>query len=147
MLIKPPCWVLIIEILICFIPITLLWALGCFVAVAILFKEFDSIFSWFSLISAIFLLLGGMGLIGIFQIAIHIFDRGYQPATASIYRKLYAGILSLVLLNGFMIFTNGNLSISPMIIVFLTPIICSLHLISITKKSESKNESSLFNDV
>lgn len=146
MLTKPPFWILIVEILICFIPISLLWLVGSFMIGIRLFQSIEDIYSLFFLSSAALFLLGGIGLVGIIQIAMHIFDHGYQPATASIYRKLYAGILSLSLLTGSMIFGTG-FSLSPMLIVFLMPIICSFHLISITKKSKSKSEISMFTDV
>jgi hypothetical protein len=120
-----------------------LWLLGCFMLVVLLFTERVELFL---LPSAILLLLGGVGLIGIVQITLHIFDHGYQTATVSIYRKLYAGIFSLILLTGFMIFGTGSI-LSPMLIVFLMPIICSLHVISITKKTEPQIENSMFNDV
>jgi hypothetical protein len=145
MLTKPPFWVLIIEILICFIPISLLWLVGSFMIGVLLFQSIEDIYSLFFLPSAILFLLGGIGLVGIIQIVMHISDHGYQQATVSIYRKLYTGILSLILLTGSMIFGTGSI-LSPMLIVFLMPIICSLHLISITKKTELESEISMFND-
>lgn len=142
MLRKLPFWAVILEVLVCFIPISLLWLLGCSMLVVLLFTERVELFL---LPSAILLLLGGVGLVGIFQITIHLYYYPYQPATTTVYRNLYAGILSLSLLTGYMIFGTGSI-LSPMLIVFLMPIICSFHLISITKKSEPQSESPVFND-
>jgi hypothetical protein len=103
MLTKPPCWVLIIEILICFIPITLLWVFGVLMLLAFIFDGWG--LDIWMIPAFILLFLGGLGLIGFYQIMVHIYRFDYVQAENAVYRKLYAGITSL-----------GSLSIGAIII-------------------------------
>lgn len=63
---------LTIEIFICFIPITFLWMLGCFMGIVLLISD-PEIFNYLFLLPSVFFpLLGAIGLIGLLQMINHI---------------------------------------------------------------------------
>lgn len=122
---------LILEVSICFAPITLLWGFGVLMFGAVIFDGWG-IGIWLVPVS-ILLLLGGLGLMGLYQIMIHIYRFDFVETETKVYRKLYAGILSLGLLSIATIVINR---FSIELIIYLVPIICSLHLIFLTKRKK-----------
>ena len=104
-------------------------------------------FFLFILPIATLLILGAIGIIGLVQIMDHIYYKGYTATKITVHIKIYAGIVSIGAFCIFMIFSN-SFSISPILVIFLLPVGCGLHLISITKpENPTKPEQSIFNDV
>jgi hypothetical protein len=135
---------LLILVLICFAPVTLLWGLAVvMVAISIHWESFPnqmtSLIPFIITISLLF--MGGIGLVGLIKMMKHIYRYGYKPADALTIRCLYAGILSLVILN--LIILNFGFSVS--IIVFVSPIVAAVVLIKLTTKIKSQ-KNSLCND-
>ena len=136
---------ILLMVLICFVPVTLLWLLAVVMLTASYMASFagDASSIMFVISSIILLFMGGVGLIGVIRMMDHIYRQGYQPADIATIRCLYAGMLSLALLNISMIISMG---FSPVVIVFVIPIICSLALIKLTSKKQTSEKISLFDD-
>lgn len=136
---------ILLMVLICFVPVTLLWLLAVVMLTASYMDSFsvDASSIMFVIPSIILLFMGGVGLIGVVRMMDHIYRQGYQPADTATIRCLYVGMLSLALLNISMIVTMG---FSPIAIVFVIPIICSLVLIKLTSQKQTSEKISLFDD-
>lgn len=135
---KPDYSLLTLATLICFAPTALLWALAIFTLASISLDAYSSDSSIFIrpsidflIISIVLLILGGVGLVGVYQMMNHIYCHGYQLASARIYRKLYAGLISLLILNLIIVFYSDLLIA---IVIFILPIICSIYLIKLTRR-------------
>ena len=122
---------ILVMVLICFVPVTLLWSLAVVMLTASYMDSFAGDMSSFMFLipSIILLFMGGVGLIGVILMVNHIYRRGYQPANKDTMRCLYTGMLSLAILNIFMVLGTG---FSIAMAVFVIPIICSLVLIKLT---------------
>lgn len=136
---------IIVMVLICFVPVTLLWCLAIVMLAASYMDSFagDLPSFMFLIPSIILLFMGGVGLVGVILMLGHIYECGYQPANKNTMRCLYTGILSLVILNIFMVLSMG---FSTAITVFVIPIICSLALIKLTLNKRPTEDISMFND-
>ncbi len=136
---------IIVMVLICFIPVTLLWCLAIVMLAASYMDSFAGDLSSFMFLipSIILLFMGGVGLIGVILMLVHIYECGYQPANKNTMRCLYTGMLSLVILNIFMVLSLG---FSFTMIVFVIPVICSLVLIKLTLNKRPTENISMFND-
>jgi hypothetical protein len=138
MTIKTVFGLLVGEVLICFAPITLLWGFGVLMFGAVVFDGWG--LGIWMMPAFILLFLGGLGLIGLFQIMVHIYHIDFVEAETAVYRKLYAGILSMAILSIGTMIGNG---FSVELIVFLLPVFCSLHLIYLTKSKRGITRISL----
>lgn len=134
---KPGFAELFIEVSICFVPVTLIWVTAIFMIVSSNFSSVPDTVIFIPFI--IILLLGGIGLIGLYQIMNHIYQHGYQPANPGVYKKIYTGIISLLI--GMLCF-----GLSIVTVVFILPIICSRHLIKLTKENQLPVANTLFDD-
>lgn len=136
---------IIVMVLICFVPVTLLWILAVVMLVTSYIDSFaGDLFSFMLLIPTFILLfMGGVGLVGVVLMVGHIYECGYQPANKNTMRCLYTGMLSLVILNIFMVLSLG---FSFTMIVFVIPVICSLVLIKLTLNKRPTENISMFND-
>jgi hypothetical protein len=133
--------VLALEVSICFAPITLLWGFGVLMFGAFLFDGWG--IGVLMIPVFILLFLGGLGLMGLYQMMVHIYHFNYEEAEKTVYRKLYAGIMSLAMLSTGTIIDDG---FSVVLIIYLLPILCSLHLIYLTKSKKDTTENSIFDD-
>jgi hypothetical protein len=136
---------IIVMVLICFVPITLLWAFAIFMIIVSFLNSYVSGMSSFMFLipSIILLFMGGVGLVGLVQMMVHIFRKGYQRASTSTVIKLYAGIVSLTILSILMIMAMG---FSSAVFVFVKPIICGMILILLTTRKQSAQSASMFDD-
>lgn len=134
-----------VMVLICFVPVTLLWCLAIVMLITSYIGAFAGDLFSFMLLMPTFILLfmGGVGLVGVILMVNHIYKRGYQPANKNTMRCLYTGMLSLVILNIFMVLSMG---FSTAMTVFVIPIICSLALIKLTINKGQTEKISMFND-
>ncbi len=123
---------LLLLILICVAPMALLWIFAV-IALAISMNSVSLSSDTSSLLPitiVVFLLIaGGLGLAGLIKMLIHIYKNGYRPANANTIRLLYAGIVSLAILNMIVIYEEG---LTAKLIIFFSPILAALVLIKLT---------------
>lgn len=131
---------LVVEVLICFLPTIALWAFGVCAMVIFAFSGFMAIVS---LLISCLVILGGVGLLGVFQVLKHIYKSGFQPADDAIHTKLYAGIITLTIVDLFILFSSR---ISLESLVFILPVICGIHLVYLTRTGKTQTTNSVFND-
>ena len=139
---------LMLEVLICFLPIVVIWILG---GIPYIFLVFSSFLTDFNLMIMVLyylftiglIIMGGVGIFGVCQIMNHIYRQGFEPADKKIHRKLYVGIFSLIPVNLGLIF---NPLISPLALIFILPILTSIHLIYLTRSKKLVTDKSIFDD-
>ena len=128
---------LVIEVLICFLPITAFWVFGVCMMVMVVASPV-----LFFPVSCL-VILGGVGLTGLFQVMKHIYRFGFIPAESTIHTKLYIGVVTLGLVALALLFSSNS---SLELLVSLLPVICGIHLVYLTRSERTDTKNSVHDD-
>lgn len=129
---KLPFWILVIEALICFIPIIILWVLAVVKTGNNLLKNPEG-FSSNDIFYRFPLVMGGFGIYGIFQIINHI--KNQEPIKLVTKINLILGFTGLFILDLYLFpsIFSSTLTFNPYSLIFILPFICIFHLLYIAK--------------
>lgn|GEM_PF-3671199 len=121
-----------VELVVCFGPILLLWLLGVGSAwMLFIDREFTVVTIFSTFFVPFLLLLGGLGLYGIYRLIRYVYDSGQGVWSQGIYVYIGAGIVSCL---GLVISNLLDGRVHFILVIFITPILSAMHLLYLAKR-------------